>query len=185
MVNDYDQGREQFHERFKTQMKELFNIEDTSGLELIIALHRAARLSEVVECQASPDPELSGPRWRLMLRLLVEEKMGNPDGITPTILSHSQRVSKNTISALLRGLEEQGLIKRTLDPKDLRVFRIQLTPAGRASVMVTAPQRIADLNRLVSVFDQQEREQLMNLLSRLQKFLMAQSCAPAKDEAEN
>ncbi len=99
--------------------------------------------------------------------------MGKPEGITPTELSHFQRVSKNTISALLRGLEEQGLIQRNLDSEDLRVFRIQLTDAGRALVLNTAPNRIAGLNKLLSGLNPEEREQLILLLEKLRLELKA------------
>ncbi len=120
-----------------------------------------------------------------MLRLLFEEQMGSPEGITPTVLSHSQRVSKNTISALLRGLEEQGLIQRNLDPKDLRVFRIQLTPTGRNLIMATAPGWVNDLNQMVSGLTPQEREQLFTLVNKLQHSLMSRVRAPEKEPKEN
>ncbi len=185
MGQDHEQLREQLHERLKKQMKALFDIDDISGFELMSTIQRVAHISEMLECQSTDEVELSGPRWRLMLRLLFEEQMGSPEGITPTVLSHSQRVSKNTISALLRGLEEQGLIQRNLDPKDLRVFRIQLTPAGRNLIMATAPGWVNDLNQMVSVFTPQEREQLFALLNKLQHNLMAQVRATEKEPKEN
>ena len=123
--------RDHVHTHIHDQLKTLFNIEDSSGMELFIMLQRVAHLSRLLDAQSGDDLELSGPRWRLLLRLLIEEEQGNSAGLTPTVLSQSQRVGKNTISALLRGLEAQGLIQRTLDSADLRTFRIQLTQAGR------------------------------------------------------
>lgn len=62
-----------------------------------------------INCQA--------PRWGLLMRLYIEEVSGNMSGLSPSQLSHYQHVSKNTVSALLRGLEEQGLIARQARPK--------------------------------------------------------------------
>lgn len=157
------------------QIKNLLNIEDTRGLEMFVKLHRVAHLSEAFEAledQSAEEKELSGPRMRLMIRLLAEEKMGNKEGVTPTTLSHFHRVSKNTISALLRGLEEQGLICRKLDPSDLRVFRIQLTDAGREMVLNIAPRRIARLNELLDGMDPMEVDQLADLLEKFHQVLI-------------
>jgi DNA-binding MarR family transcriptional regulator len=117
-----------------------------------------------------------------MMRLLVEEEMGNPEGVTPTVLSHFQRVSKNTVSALLRGLEEQGLIQRDLDPADLRVFRIQLTNAGRELVLKTTPRRIEWINELLGGLEPEERVQLAALLEKLSRTL--RSCIPPHDRQD-
>ena len=144
-------------------------------------LQRAAHLSMLLDTQLDDDRELSAPRWRLLLRLLIEEALGNSAGISPTVLSRSQRVSKNTISALLRGLEAQGLIQRTLDAADRRAFRIQLTQDGRDYLHSTAPRRIEGLNRLPSALTPQEREQLTLLLEKLQRSLAEQCHHPQED----
>ena len=68
--------------------------------------------------------------------------------MSPTHLSRCQNVSKNTISSLIGGLEEQGLVERELDRTDKRVFRIHLTDAGRQAVQETAPDHVAYLNAL-------------------------------------
>lgn len=167
--------------RISTHIKKVFGIEDSSGIELFVTLQRVAHLSEVLENQMTEDLELSGPRLRLMIFLLAEEQLGNTEGITPTVLSHFHRVSKNTISSLLRGLEEQGMIRRNLDSDDLRVFRIQLTDAGRALVLKAAPIRIAGVNRMLCGLEPEEREQLTVLLEKLHRTLMVQVHNPEKE----
>ena len=108
-----------------------------------------------------------------MLRLYVEEVHGNMQGVSPTHLSHCQNVSKNTISALLRGLEEQGLVERALDPLDKRGFRIRLSQAGRDLLVNTTPRHLEHLNCLVSGLSPDERTQLIELLGKLQSALLA------------
>jgi DNA-binding MarR family transcriptional regulator len=175
-MNHMKMDNEQFREHFKSILQRRFNISDGSGLELLMTLHRVSNLSNTFDIQGQEHEMLSGPRWWLLLRLFFEEEMGNSGGLTPSFLSHSQRVSRNTISALLRGLEEQGFIQRITDPGDLRIFRIQLTPAGREIILSSAPGRIESLNRLYSVLSVNERDSLLHILDKLNQTLMNHHC---------
>jgi DNA-binding MarR family transcriptional regulator len=67
----------------------------------------------------------------------------------------------------LRGLEEQGLIERTLDPEDKRIFHIHLSAAGREVVRARAPQHLAHLDDLASSLTPAEQAQLLELLGKL------------------
>ena len=144
---------------------------DLGGLELLRLVKTAANLYDALADEHLRAADLSGSRLRLLLRLWVEEVHGHVEGTSPTHLSHCQNVSKNTISALLRGLEEQGLVERTLDADDKRVFRIRLTAAGRELVQATAPEHMDYLNRLPAGLTPDEREQLIELLTKLRRSL--------------
>lgn len=159
----------------REHVRELTGLEDTSGIELFGLMRMMMNLCEAIETEHLRELDVSGPRWGLLMRLFAEEQDGGVDGITPSSLSRFQRVSRNTISALLRGLEEQGLIQRALDRSDRRRFRIQLTAAGRQLLESTAPKRIEHLNRMVSGLSRAEREQLIALLSKLYRSLRAAS----------
>ena len=84
----------------------------------------------------------------------------------------SQRLSKNTISAHLRHLEEQGLIEREIDPDDLRTFRIQLSEEGRRLMNESLPVHIRFLNRLSDSLTAEEIEQTEILLGKLHDSLL-------------
>jgi DNA-binding MarR family transcriptional regulator len=155
--------RSHLHER----MQSFCGPEQCAGLEIAALIRLIANQYEVLhDQQATQDDNLSGPRWGLLLRLAGEEERGNTTA-TPTYLSRCQNVSKNTISSLLRGLEDQGLIARELDRGDRRIFRIRLTPAGRHLIRTTAPLRIHWHNQLVAQLSPQEKDQLVELLSKL------------------
>ncbi len=115
---------------------------------------------------------LSVARVRLLMRLLVAERIGKK--ISPTTLSHYHRVNLNTISALLDGLENQGLIERARDPNDRRRVLIQLTEAGRTAALEHAPRLAAHASELFSIYTPQERETLLHLLGKLRDALEAQ-----------
>jgi DNA-binding MarR family transcriptional regulator len=150
-------------------------------LELLFLLRVVTNLYTTLGTPKTGDKDISGPRWSLLLRLLGEEKRGNHEGITPTFLSRCQNVSKNTISALLRGLEEQGLVQRTLDPVDHRIFRIQLSPEGRTLVESSAPHHMHELNALICNLTPEERAQLEVLLTKLYYSLIKQSHIDSND----
>lgn len=144
---------------------------DLGGLELLRLVKTVANLYDALADEHLRAADLSGSRLRLLLRLWIEEVHGHLEGTSPTHLSRCQNVSKNTISALLRGLEEQGLVERTLDADDRRVFRMRLTAAGRALVQATAPEHMDYLNRLPAGLTPAEREQLIELLAKLRQSL--------------
>jgi len=162
----------------RQHLRELAGLQDTSGIELFSLMRMLMNLCEAIEAQRDSESGISGPRWMLLMHLYADERHGNREGITPTSLSQFRRVSKNTISALLRGLEQQGLVKRSLDATDRRRFRIQLTPAGRALVKETAPERIAYLNHMASGLSAAERAQLIELLAKLHRSLRAAANLP-------
>jgi DNA-binding MarR family transcriptional regulator len=158
--------------RARALIHELAGDVDTTGLEILRLIKMIAIRYDVTGAEMLRHADLSGPRWRLLLRLYIEEALpeacsGLPPGVTPTHLSRCQNVSKNTISALLRGLEHQGLIERTMDPEDKRGFRIRLTASGRELVRSVSPQHLAHLNKLISRLSPEEQNQLTLLLRKL------------------
>ncbi len=175
-MDDPEHGARRAH--LRQHLQSLTGIDDPSGIELLGLIRWASNLCDALEARACDDSGLSGPRFGLLLRLLAEEKHGHPEGVTPTSLSRFQSVSKNTISALLRGLEEQGLITRALDPQDYRTFRIRLTAAGRELVLSMAPGRMRTVNELASGLTADEREQLIALLGKLLRSLQMRASEP-------
>jgi len=155
---------------------------DPVGVELMRLVRAAANQYDALLDERLRATGLSGPRWGLLLRLIAHEQHEGPGGMTPTELSRCQNVSKNTISALLSGLEEQGLIMRHLDPDDKRVFRILLTEVGRALVRTTAPAQVNYLNRLAEGLSPEERQQLILLLEQLLASLAHAAEAPASSD---
>lgn len=158
-------------EKMRKQIYDLTGMKDISGVEV----YQSVRLAWMVSRMALNDEresEISGQRWEILMRLLVEEKHGNPSGINPTLLSKARYVQKNTISSLLKGLEEQGFITREVDPKDKRAFRIRLTDEGRRITEEITPVRLQRLNDAASGLSKDEKEQLIRLLAKLTKSIV-------------
>src|SRR2546422_9846206 len=66
------------------------------------------------------------PSYGSILLPLFEE-----DGLRMGALSARARLSKQTMTTMVRLLERDGLVRRERDPADLRAFRIWLTPPAR------------------------------------------------------
>jgi DNA-binding MarR family transcriptional regulator len=158
---------EMFRQRIHAHLYQLTGTKDLKGAEIAALIRRIANAYEMTRDRFMPECELSAPRLGLLMRLEAEERRGNSQGITPTALSHNQDVSRNTISALLNGLEEQGLIERKLDPLDRRGFRIRITDKGRKTVIEYTPRLVDFHKRLAGTLTPAEQTQLIDLLIRL------------------
>jgi DNA-binding MarR family transcriptional regulator len=151
---------------------------DTDGIEIMALTKMVSNMIALCFTQSDPTSELTPARWGLLMRLLEEEQKGNLEGITPTHMSQTRNVKKNTISSVLRGMEDQGLIERTLDPVDRRIFRIRLTGKGRRIVEETSPQRVRMLNKLVSQLEPGDRVMLIALLEKLIRSVVTNGNLP-------
>jgi DNA-binding MarR family transcriptional regulator len=70
------------------------------------------------------------------------------DGLRMGELAARARLSKQTMTTLVRLAERDGLVRRDRDQEDGRAFRITLTPRARAFEPV-AGRALADLDQLV------------------------------------
>ena len=184
-----DQDYEDHFEKLRQQiLNRLFRNganADIRGMEISSLIRSLANYYGAAIHNRTIPGELSGPRMGLLLHLLAEEECGNAQGINPTSLSHFQHVKKNTISSLLRGLEEKGLVERTLDPQDKRVFKIRITQAGKDLIQTMGPKRLGLMNDLASALTDAEKDQLIILLDKLRKSIKENAGIPLKSEKED
>lgn len=125
--------------------------------------HRMFRLGEV----SLHESGLSYAQYRLLLLLLFEEWSGNGNGMNPSTISDHQGKGRNTISALIRGLEDDGLVERRLDEQDRRRFNIALTEAGRQRVRQHTSLHMRFVGGLFAAFTPEEMDTLGTLLTKL------------------
>ncbi len=162
-------------EFIRLKIVEMSGIENVRGIQLSNTIRRISNLYEMISNQVGNNETLSGPRLGILFRLYGGEILHGESGVTPTMLSHMQNVTKNTISSLVKGLEDQGLIRREIDPVDRRIYRLYLTDAGRNYIMKNAPEHINFLNSLTEDLTSEEIDQLMELLGKLQNSLLARA----------
>lgn len=146
-------------------------VDDPRGYELFFALQAPVRLLGVVASRHLQIGNLSLPRLGLLIWLYFGEQIGHTQGISPSQLSEFQHVSRNTVSALLRSLEEQGLVERTLCSEDRRRFHIRLSDTGRALVCAVLAEQGPFLAELFSDLSADEQTTLIALLDKLRGSL--------------
>ncbi len=139
-----------------------FNQEDFSRAEQTAdRLHSAAihllRQLRSVDQQSG----LSGPR----LSALSVIVFAGP--ITVSNLAAAEQVSKPTISNLVKGLVEAGLVERRPDPADARIVQLAATQKGKEVLLDGKLRRVQQLGRVISRLD--EADQL--LLDRATRIL--------------
>jgi DNA-binding MarR family transcriptional regulator len=116
---------------------------------------------------------LSTAQYRVLMHLFFAESMGDRCELNPSEISQRQGVSRNSMSALIRNLENEGLVERRLDLHDRRRFDISLTGEGRSLVTDYARQHLATLGSCFSVLTPAEQETLSHLLRKVRLHLMA------------
>ena len=70
--------------------------------------------------------EVTPEQWIVLVRLWEQ------DGRTQTELGESTYRDRPTMSRILAGMEKRGLVRRKTDPDHARIWRVHLTPRGRA-----------------------------------------------------
>lgn len=110
-----------------------------TSIETNAAVRTLARLARMLEhaCQ-----ELTLPQYRLLAMVASGDERASH-------LAGRLALSKPTVTAVVDGLVERGLLARGEVAADRRVVRLTLTPAGRAALATTEAAMAAPLARLL------------------------------------
>jgi DNA-binding MarR family transcriptional regulator len=100
---------------------------------------------------------------------LVTVELHGP--LTPSELAEIEGVKRPTATRLLRGLEREGLIERTPDPKDGRSALISITSAGHERLRRLRNRKNAYLARRMRGLDEAEVESLEAAAAILERLL--------------
>ncbi len=103
------------------------------------------------------------PREFLLMRFVAAS-----DGPSQQALAERLAVPASRMVALIDRLEDAGFVERRPDPDDRRVRRLHLTRKGRGVLERAGKIAIEYETRLCAGLDREEREQLIDLLQKLQ-----------------
>jgi DNA-binding MarR family transcriptional regulator len=110
---------------------------------------------------------LTEPQYMVLLSLYINEKIEGREMLNPSEISKWRGTSRNTISSLIRWLEDEGLISRQLDAHDRRKFNICLTEAGRVKVSQHAHKQFHIVGGCFNNLTQEEQSTLGDLLFKI------------------
>ena len=109
------------------------------------------------------EPVGIGPREFLLMRFVDSSQ-----GQSQQALAERLGVPPSRMVALVDHLEDAGLVERRPEPEDRRVRGLHLTRKGRGALERAAKIAIDYETRLCAGIDREEREQLIDLLQKLQ-----------------
>lgn len=124
--------------------------------------HDIYQISEQSLAQAG----LSFAQYRILMHLYFSREVHGRDALNPSEISDRQGTSRNTISALIRTLEESGYVARHLDQDDRRKFNIRITAEGEAIVRDNVLRHLKTIENCFGVLNSAEQETLLTLLTR-------------------
>lgn len=85
----------------------------------------------------------------------------------PTEAVRIMQIPAPTISQMLKRLEADGLVTRSLDPSDLRRYRFDLTEKGKAILEESKNPMLAAMERRLERLSPEQREHFVGLLDIL------------------
>jgi len=146
-------------------------LSDPPASREIAAAPAAAKLARQITIPLT-DHDLSLSQYRVLVFL-------DEGGAAPSDLADRLSVSRPSITALMDGLDERGLVERHRDPDDGRRVVHHLTAAGRRTLAV-ADQAVADrLTRLGAHVNAGDPTPLIENLSRFGDAIRAARAAGA------
>jgi DNA-binding MarR family transcriptional regulator len=157
----------QKRERWLAFIQKLSPDTDPQTVQLVGLMLRVAHTLHQVGESSLEAAGLSYAQYRLLLNLLFAEEAEGCDQLNPSEISDRQGISRNTVSALIRSLEEDGLIERHLDQADRRKFNISLTAGGRERVLQHARHHFHAVHDCFRTLDAAEQETMSHLLDKL------------------
>ena len=137
---------------------------DVSPMGVVGRIQRASRLLErgLAENFAGHGLQV----WEFDI-LATLRRSGPPYGLTAGALSSSAMITSGAVTNRIDRLVARGLVTRETDPDNRRSVVITLTDSGWQLVEDVLPSHVTNEERLLSVLDADEQEQLAGLLERL------------------
>lgn len=130
--------------------------------EFFEAFHRFRKLDIT-----SMFPELSGSDFRTLMAIECVGKKKEGKGVRVSELAQEMRVAAPAASRTLKGLEERGMIERSVDTEDRRNTYVFLTQKGQ-EVLANAEQIMNDFSH--AVFERLDEEKMEHLIAYLKEI---------------
>lgn len=131
----------------------------TAIASFLMLLRVATDLSVALDACLSKHDLLQG-RWWVLILLMREADLTS----TPSVLAEKLGVTRATMTGLLDGLEQGGLVQRISVPQDRRSVKIKLTPAGQAKLDDVMPDYYSRLRLCMQGLTAQQRQDLQAIL---------------------
>lgn len=142
---------------------------DPAAVESCLWLLRVS--SELFEAFEEHFSRHNVSRGRFSVLMLLHRYAG--EQMTCAELAKRAGVTRPTMTGLLDGLQEVGLVQRHSHPDDRRSFTVSLTERGREFLDNMLPEHFRRVGGLMSQLNEEERKMLVTLLQKVETGLGA------------
>jgi len=140
----------------------------TAVSSFLYLLRIATDLSVALDTCLSKHGLLQGRWWVLILLMREDSKTSKPSS-----LAEKAGVTRATMTGLIDGLEQNGLVERVYTKDDRRSVLITLTDAGQAKLDAVMPDYYRRLRQCMKVLDEEKRVQLQQILGLINSGIPA------------
>jgi len=149
----------------REQMREAFGEEMVTSVEIYAFLFRVARDLFAASQNYLGRYGLSDGRIAVLMHL----RMAPDYSLTPSELAERMFVTRGTMTGLLDGLENVGLLARKHHAEDRRMLTVQLTQKGIDLLAELMPEHVRRIKTMVEKADlsEEEQKQLLTLLLKV------------------
>ena len=145
-----------------------------TGPHIRLVLWKAAKAVEKVDMASIAQTGLGLSEFSIMEALLHK-------GPLPiNRLGEKVLLTSGSMTAAINRLQIKGLVKRIQDPSDGRCFYVHLTKKGRKTITTVYTKHEKNLEKIVGVLSDNERQELIRLLKKIGLF--AESLEPGTRE---
>lgn len=116
-----------------------------------------------------------------LAHLVVLDQLQQEPGVAGARLARSLLVTAQTMTGLLRRLEQHGAIERRPDPHNRRADRWYLLPAGEARLNAARMASIPVMTKMLSLLDASQVGELRDYLQRCVDGLEQDGDTPYRD----
>lgn len=140
---------------------------EPDAMEVLINIQRVCKAAQCDTSQFLEPYKLSEGKFYVLAYLFSAELLDAP-APSPSEIAEHVGVTRATITGLLDGLERDGFLERRHDSRDRRALTIHMTAKTRRFLDEFIPSHSHRINAIMANLSQDERRQLIALLSKIE-----------------
>lgn len=134
------------------------------NLSTLIVFTRAENKIHRMECQTIKESGLTTAQFGVL------EALYNKGDLKICELIEKILTTSGNITVVIKNLEKEGLIKKSVDPADKRAAIISLTDKGRTIIENILPRHIENINRIFDILTEEEKLTLKKILKKFKEI---------------
>ena len=137
------------------------DVDEQSGVHAWLVMWKAAHAVEAYAVKSIAGVEMCSSDFAVLEALL------NKGPLPVNVIGRKVLLTSGSITTAIDRLEKKGLVERRADAEDKRARIVHLTREGRRLIRKAFADHAADMERLSSVLEPDERATMIRLLKKI------------------